>query len=57
VVTGTLKEVRKLESITTVEVYTADYFQRNPTSNLFDALNGINGIFADVDNGVSKTID
>lgn len=57
VVTGTLKEVRKLESITPVEVYTAAYFQRNPTSNLFDGLNGINGIFADVDNGVSNTTD
>ncbi len=57
VVTGNLKEVSKLQSVTPVEVYSAKYFQRNPTSNLFDALQGVNGLFADVDNGVSNTTD
>ena len=57
VVTGTLKAVSKLQSVTPVDVYSAKYFQRNPTSNLFDALQGVNGLFADVDNGVSNTTD
>lgn len=57
VVTGTMKEVRKLESVTPVDVYTAPYFQRNPSSNVYDAISGINGLYADVDNGVSNTTD
>ncbi|MES2621589.1 MAG: TonB-dependent receptor, partial [Bacteroidota bacterium] len=57
VVTGTLKEVKKLESVTPVDVYTAKYFQRNPVTNVFDAVYQLNGIFADIDNGVSNTTD
>ncbi len=57
VVTGTMKEVRKSESITSVDVYTQKFFKRNPTTNIFDALVNINGIFPDVDNGVSNTTD
>ena len=55
VVTGTLKDVKKSESVTPVEVYTEKFFQRNPASNIFDALKNINGVFADVDNGDSNT--
>lgn len=57
VVTGTLKEVKKSESVTPVEVYTEKFFQRNPSSNIYDALKNINGVFADVDHGVSNTTD
>ncbi len=57
VITGTLKEELKLQSATPVEVYTAKYFQRNPATNLHDALANINGVFPDVDNGVSNTTD
>lgn len=57
VVTGSLKEVRKSESVTSVDVYTQKFFKRNPTTNIFDALANINGIFPDVDNGVSNTTD
>ena len=57
VVTGTMKEVKKIESITPVEVYAQKYFQRNTSSNLFDALKNINGFFSDIDNGVSNTTD
>src|SRR5581483_10637959 len=31
--------------------------ERNPQDNLWDALGNVNGIFADVDNGVSNTSD
>lgn len=57
VVTGSLKEVRRSESITPVDVYTRKYFERNPVTNLFDGLYQINGLFADVDNGVANTTD
>ncbi len=57
VVTGTMKEVKKSESVTPVDVYTAKYFNRNPVNNVFDAVYQLNGIFADVDNGVSNTTD
>lgn len=57
VVTGSMKEVRKLESVTPVDVYSQKYFERNPVTNLFDGLYQINGLFADVDNGVSNTTD
>jgi len=57
VVTGTMKEETKLESVTPVDVYTAKYFERNPTTNLWDALSNVNGIFPDVDNGVTNTTD
>lgn len=57
VVTGSLKEVRKSESITAVDVYSQKYFERNPVTNLFDGLYQINGLFADVDNGVANTTD
>lgn len=57
VVTGTLKEVSKLQSITPVDAYSIKYFLRNPSNNFHEALANINGIFPDVDNGVSNTTD
>lgn len=57
IVTGTLKEVSKLQSITPVDAYSAKYFLRNPSNNFHEALANINGIFPDVDNGVSNTTD
>ena len=38
VVTGTLKEVKRIESPVPVEVYTPAFFRKNPTPNIFDAL-------------------
>lgn len=57
VITGTMKEASKLESVTPVDVYTAKYFERTPSNNLWSALSSVNGIFPDVDNGVSNTSD
>jgi outer membrane receptor for ferrienterochelin and colicins len=57
VVTGNMKEASKLNSVTPIDVYTTQYFQRNPTNNLWDALSFVNGIFPDVDNGVANTSD
>ncbi len=57
VVTGSLKEVQKLQSVTPVDVYTAKYFLRNPATNVFESLWNINGLFPDIDNGVTNTAD
>ena len=57
VVTGSMKESTKLSSVTPVDVYTAKYFQRTPVNNLWDALSTVNGIFPDMDNGISNTSD
>ncbi len=57
VVTGSLKEVTKLSSVTPVDVYTTKYFQRTPSPTLHEQLANITGIFPDVDNGVSNTTD
>ena len=57
VVTGNMKEASKLSSVTPVDVYTARYFQRAPTNNLWDAMSTVNGIYADMDHGVANTSD
>lgn len=43
VVTGTMKEVSRLESPVPVEIYTPTYFKKNPTPNVFEALQNVNG--------------
>ncbi len=57
VITGTMKEVTKLSSVTPVDVYSTRYFQRNPAPTLHETLANINGLFPDVDNGVANTTD
>ncbi|HWB64191.1 MAG TPA: TonB-dependent receptor [Chitinophagales bacterium] len=57
VISGTMREATKLQSITPVDVYAMRYFERNPTNNLWDALSNVNGVFPDIDNGVSNTTD
>ena len=57
VITGSLKEVSKLQSITPIDVYTSKFFLRNPTSNVWEAIGNVNGIYSDVDQGVSNTND
>ena len=44
VISGTMKEVSKLASPVPVEVYSPAYFQANPTSSLYDALECVNGV-------------
>jgi len=44
VVTGSLQEVSKLKSPNAVEVYSAEYFKKNPTPSLFESLQNVNGI-------------
>lgn len=57
VVSGTLKEVRKLDSPVPVEVYSVAFLQQNPTANLFEAMQNINGVRPQLNCNVCNTGD
>jgi outer membrane receptor for ferrienterochelin and colicins len=57
VVTGTLKAVKRMESPVPVEVYTPQFFRKNPTPNIFDALQNINGVRPQLNCNVCNTGD
>lgn len=57
VISGTMKEVSKLESPVPVEVYTSKFFKANPTPSLFDALQNINGVRPQLNCNICNTGD
>lgn len=57
VVTGTLKEVRRSDSPVAVEVYSPAYFKKNPTPNIFDALQNVNGVRPQLNCNICSTGD
>lgn len=57
VVSGTMKEVSKLESPVPVEVYNAKFFKANPTPSIFEALQNINGVRPQINCNVCNTGD
>lgn len=57
VVTGNLKEMRKLESIVPVELYSPKFFERNPTPSLFEAMSSVNGVRPQLQCSVCNTGD
>lgn len=57
VVSGTMKAVSRLESAVPVEVYSPAYFKKNPTPNLFDALQNINGVRPQLNCNICNTGD
>lgn len=57
VLSGTLKPVRKLDSPVPVEVYSPVFFKRNPTPNIFEALQNVNGIRPQINCNVCNTGD
>lgn len=57
VVTGTLKVVSRLETPVPVEVYTAAFLKKNPTSNIFEALQNVNGVRPQLNCNVCNTGD
>jgi outer membrane receptor for ferrienterochelin and colicins len=57
VVTGTLKEVNRLESPVPVEVYTATFFKKNPTANIYEALQNVNGVRPQLNCNICNTGD
>jgi outer membrane receptor for ferrienterochelin and colicins len=57
VITGTLKEVVRSESPVPVEVYKPTFFRKNPTPNIYDAMQNINGIRPQLNCQVCNTGD
>jgi outer membrane receptor for ferrienterochelin and colicins len=57
IVTGTLKPVSRLESPVPVEVYTPAFFKKNPTPNIFEALQNVNGVRPQLNCNVCNTGD
>mgnify|MGYP001157534968 CR=1 FL=1 len=57
VVTGTLKQVNKLDSPIPVELYRASFFKANPTASVFEAVQQINGIRPQLNCNVCNTGD
>lgn len=57
VVSGTMKEISKMESPVPVEVYTPALFKKNPTPSVFDALQNVNGVRPQLNCNVCNTGD
>ena len=57
VITGTLKAVSRLESPVPVEVYKPAVFKKNPTANIFEALQNVNGVRPQLNCNVCNTGD
>ena len=57
VVSGTLKPISRLESPVPVEVYKPTYFKKNPTANIFEALQNVNGVRPQLNCNICNTGD
>lgn len=57
VISGTLKPVNRLESSVPVEVYRPAFFRKNPTPNIFEALQNVNGVRPQLNCNVCNTGD
>ncbi len=57
VVSGTLKPVSRLETPVPVEVYTSAFLKKNPTSNVFEALQNVNGVRPQLNCNICSTGD
>lgn len=57
VVTGTQKEVSRLDSPVPVEIYNAQFFRKNPTPSIFEALQNVNGVRPQLNCNICNTGD
>lgn len=57
VITGSMKAMRKSESIVPVDIYTPRFFARNPTPSLFEAMSAVNGVRPQLQCAVCNTGD
>lgn len=57
VITGTMKEVTKMNSSIPVEVYSPALFTKNPTPSIFESLNMVNGVQPQINCNVCNTGD
>ena len=55
VITSTLKPVKRSESPIPVEVFTAAFLKKNPTANIFEALQTVNGVRPQLNCSVCNT--
>jgi len=56
-VSGTMKEVSKQNAPVAVEIYTPKFFFKNPTSNMFESLQMVNGVLPTINCNVCNTGD
>lgn len=57
VVTGTMKEMSRMDSPIPVEIITPKFFQKNPTPNLFESIGMLNGVKPQLNCNVCNTGD
>lgn len=57
VITGTMKVVNRVESPVPVEIYKPAFFRKNPTPNVFEALQNVNGVRPQLNCNVCNTGD
>lgn len=57
VVSGTLRPMSKLESPVPVEVYTPQFFKKNPAPSIFESLQQVNGVRPQLNCSVCNTGD
>ncbi|TAG05866.1 MAG: TonB-dependent receptor [Cytophagia bacterium] len=57
VISGTLKEISKLDSPVPIEIYSEKFFKANPTPSLFESLQNINGVRPQLNCNVCNTGD
>jgi outer membrane receptor for ferrienterochelin and colicins len=57
VITGTMKEVRRMDSPVPVEIITPKLFRKNPSPSLFESIGMVNGVRPQVNCNVCNTGD
>ena len=57
VVSGTLKEVSKKESTVNVEVFTPNFFKKNPSPSVYESIGNVNGVRPQLNCNICNTGD
>lgn len=57
VITGTMKAVKRADSPVAIEVYSPAFFKKNPTPNIFESLQNINGVRPQLNCNICNTGD
>lgn len=57
VVSGTMKEMSRLDSPVPVEVYSPQFFKANPTPSIYESLQNVNGVRPQINCSVCNTGD
>jgi len=57
VVTGTMRAIKRSESPVAVEIYTPQFFKKNPAPSIFESLQNVNGVRPQLNCNVCSTGD